>query len=260
VEIKGATITVGDGPRIATAIHDGHGVRPEVAELLALDDGERLREEDPFTGGWTSIAETRVVGLRSRFEIDLNRERSKAVYLSPEDAWGLRVWSAPPPPDLIERSLAVYDEFYAAMRELLEGKIERYGVFVVFDLHTYNHRRGGPQASPAPAEENPEINVGTRSIAHPKWRPAIRRFVEEIAASTVGGRPLDVRENVKFGGGHFAQWVNGEFGEHGFDLAIEVKKIFMDEWTGRPDPCALDEIGAALARAADGVLEELKVG
>ena len=63
----------GEGPIIASAIHDGHDVRPEVASLLALDDAQRLREEDPHTAGWTRVAPTRIVGLVSRFEVDLNR-------------------------------------------------------------------------------------------------------------------------------------------------------------------------------------------
>ena len=75
-----------DTPLIAAAIHHGHGVREEIAERLALTEDERLREEDPFTGEWTTITQTRLVGLRSRFEVDLNRPREKAVYLAPEDA------------------------------------------------------------------------------------------------------------------------------------------------------------------------------
>ena len=91
---------VGSGPLIATAIHDGHDVRDDVASHLALSDSERLREEDPFTGQWTQVAPTRVVGMRSRFEVDLNRPREKAVYRTPEDAWGLTVWKDDPPNDM----------------------------------------------------------------------------------------------------------------------------------------------------------------
>ena len=32
-------------------------------KLFALSDADRLREEDPFTGHWTSIAPTRLIGL-----------------------------------------------------------------------------------------------------------------------------------------------------------------------------------------------------
>jgi N-formylglutamate deformylase len=80
----------GAGPVVACAVHAGHDVRPEVVALLAVDDATRLREEDPHTGGWTALAPTRLVAHRSRFEVDLNRSRPQAVYLEPDDAWGLR--------------------------------------------------------------------------------------------------------------------------------------------------------------------------
>jgi len=97
-------IEQGEGPVVAMAIHDGHAVRAEVRQHLALSEEVRLREEDPFTGQWTVVAPTRVVGLRSRFEVDLNRPREKAVYLTPEDAWGLKVWTGELPEDVIVRS------------------------------------------------------------------------------------------------------------------------------------------------------------
>ena len=90
----------GDSPLVATAIHAGHALRDEVTKLMALDEAGRLREEDPFTDQWTTVADTRLIGLQSRFEVDLNRPRAKAVYLQPEDAWGLHVWQTPPPADV----------------------------------------------------------------------------------------------------------------------------------------------------------------
>jgi len=131
----------GDGPLVAAAIHNGHAVRSELVDLLALGDAERLYEEDPFTDAWTTIAPTRIVVCRSRFEMDLNRPREQAVYLEPQDAWGLQVWKTRPPADRIERSLAQYDAFYRHVRFLLEELIARHGHLVVFDLHTYNYRR-----------------------------------------------------------------------------------------------------------------------
>src|SRR5687767_12904233 len=86
------TFFLGDGPIVATAIHAGHDLRPEVAELMRLDDDVRLREEDPYTDGWTSIAPNRVVVRRSRFEVDLNRSEDDAVCFVPEDCWDLKVW------------------------------------------------------------------------------------------------------------------------------------------------------------------------
>ena len=66
---------------------------------------------------WTIIAGTRIIGLRSRFEVDLNRPRQRAVYLEPEDTWGLRVWKVKPAPDIISRSGVEYDAFYVAARQ-----------------------------------------------------------------------------------------------------------------------------------------------
>ena len=42
------SITTGPGPLVAAAIHDGHAVYPDTLPHLALDEPERLREEDPF--------------------------------------------------------------------------------------------------------------------------------------------------------------------------------------------------------------------
>lgn len=110
----------GDGPLVAVAIHDGHDLRPEVAELMSLPEEARHREEDPFTAGWTPIAPTRLIALRSRFEVDLNRPRERAVYIRPEDAWGLRVWHTEPSDDIVHRSLKVYDDFYRQAKHMLD--------------------------------------------------------------------------------------------------------------------------------------------
>src|SRR5688572_3640025 len=116
----------GDGPLVAAAIHNGHALRPTAARLIALSDAERLREEDPLTGVWTTIAPTRIVGQRSRFEFDLNRPRGKAVYECPDDAWGLCVWREPLPAGVVEQALAEYDLFYAAVRATLDRLVAQH--------------------------------------------------------------------------------------------------------------------------------------
>ena len=54
----------GDGPIVATAIHDGHALRAEIAARLALDEAVRLREEDPFTARIAAQVPTRIVVTR----------------------------------------------------------------------------------------------------------------------------------------------------------------------------------------------------
>lgn len=248
----------GDGPLVATAIHSGHAVREEVAMRLALSKEERLREEDPFTGLWTAIAPTRIIGQRSRFEVDLNRPRDGAVYLSPETAWGIDVWKETPPDGLVERSLAGYDAFYEMARRVLEEKVRRYGRFVVFDLHTYNHRREGPEGSPADWEANPEVNLGTGTMDRGRWAPVVDRFIEVLSGVEFIGRHLDVRENVRFQGGHFPRWIHETFPRTGCALAIEVKKFFMDEWTGELDAMQADAVRGALQATVPAVLDALQ--
>jgi hypothetical protein len=243
---------------VAAAIHHGHDVRDEVARHFALGEAGRLREEDPFTGDWTSIAPTRIVVLRSRFEVDLNRPREKAVYRKPEDAWGLEVWKNGLPDEVAEQSLAKYDAFYSRMRELLAEIESESGRFVVFDLHSYNHRRDGPDAPPADEALNPQVNIGTGSMDRSRWAPVVDRFIRDLRAFDFPGGRLDVRENVKFRGGNFPTWVHQAFPRTGCALAIEFKKFFMDEWTGEADHNMLRSIGAALHAAVPGVLEALK--
>jgi N-formylglutamate amidohydrolase len=249
---------LGDGPLVACAIHDGHTVRSEVADCLRLDEAQRLYEEDPYTGAWTSIAPTQIIVRRSRFEVDLNRPRDKAVYITPADAWGLEVWRCTPSEELIAESLGAYDSFYAHLRELLEKLISRHRRIVVFDLHSYNYVRGGAGEVAAECDENPEINLGTGTMQRGQWRRIVERWLAEMRQYDYFGRGLDVRENVKFFGGQLPRWVHENFPTTACALAIEVKKFFMNEWTGELDAAKHQAVCAALARAAAGVADELE--
>jgi hypothetical protein len=248
---------LGDGPLVAAAVHAGHDVRPEVAVHLAIGEADRLREEDPYTDEWAVVAETWIVGARSRFEVDLNRPRTRAVYRTPADAWGLKVWQREPTEELVSGSLADYDAFYARLREMLSEVQRRHGRFVLLDLHSYNHRRGGPDAPAADPAANPQVNVGTGSMDRDRWAPVVDRFMTDLQGFPFPGGRLDVRENVKFRGGRVAHWVHESFPDSGCALAIEFKKFFMDEWTGEPDPVMMAGITDALRATVPGILVEL---
>lgn len=248
----------GDGPLVAAAIHHGHAVRTELVDLFGISEGDRLREEDPYTGQWTSMAPTRIVGLRSRFEVDLNRPRDAAVYLRPDDAWGLEVWKRLPPAEVIERSRALHDAFYREVHRVLEELTGRFERVVVLDLHSYNVRRAGADAPAAPADENPDVNVGTSNMNRRHWAPVVETLIEAMPRFDLLGRRLDVRENVKFLGGHFPRWIHETFPGSVCAIAIEVKKFFMDEWSGQADPEQLDAVGAALRSAGEAVLDALR--
>lgn len=243
-------------PLLTTAVHAGHDLRPALADRIALDDATRRREEDPFTDRLTAAGGAPVVVHRSRFEVDLNRPRDGAVYTTPDSAWALDVWREPLPESEIERSLELYDGFYKSLADRLDELAQR-GPFVVVDLHSYNHRRAGADASPAPEEGNPEVNVGTGSLDRDRWGDLVDRFMDSLAGRSVGGRRLDVRENVRFEGGHLSRWVHERYDGLGCALAVELKKVFMDEWTGVPDDEHLRQLTAALADAVPALLGEL---
>jgi N-formylglutamate amidohydrolase len=157
----------------------------------------------------------------------------------------------------VARSLAIYDAFYSTLEGLLVRAEQTFGRFVVYDLHSYNHRRDGAGAPEADQEDNPDINVGTGSMDRPRWAPVVDRFVAALHGVRLMGRSLDVRENVRFRGGHLPAWIHQRFPRTGCALAVEVKKIFMDEHTGTVDRQALTAIGAALADTTGPVVEAM---
>ncbi|HHW84062.1 MAG TPA: N-formylglutamate amidohydrolase [Actinomycetales bacterium] len=240
------------GQVVATAIHTGRGVRPELAEQMVLPEDVRFREEDPFTDRIGALIPARVVVHASRFEVDLNRPREGAVYRSPDEAWGLDIWEDPPlDAALVERSLETYDQFFAELKPRFDELAAR-GPFLVYDVHSYNHRRDGASEPDAPFEENPEVNVGTGSLNRERFGSVVDAFMSSLAGQACTGQDpdsgcLDVRENVRFKGANLAAWTHKNYPETGIVLALEFKKTFMDEWTGVPDEERLDQLAEALA-------------
>lgn len=252
------TVQHGPGPIVATAIHHGHELRREVAEAMALEDSERLREEDPFTGEGVRDVATHIVVHRSRFEVDLNRGADGAVYRSPEQCWGLKVWRAEPNEALVGRSLAIHAAYYRMLSQLLGGISERHERFLLIDVHSYNHRREGPDAPPMPQQQAPDINIGTFSMPRERWSFLVDPLIDAMRSFDFNGRRLDVRENVAFQGkGEQTRFVHERYPGSGCAIALEIKKFYMDEWTGAPDPSELAAMRALvghIARTAEGIL------
>jgi hypothetical protein len=253
------TVQHGPGPVLATAIHDGHKLRPEIAAQMVLGDGDRLREEDPFTGDAVRGVPHHVIVHRSRFEFDLNRDPDNAVYRTPEQCWGLRVWKTVElDPALVQGSLELHARYYRMLKGLLDDIAQRHERFLVIDAHSYNHRRNGPGAQPTPQEEAPDVNIGTFSMPREEWAFLVDPIMEAIRSFDFNGRQLDVRENIAFQGkGEQTRFVHDRYPGRGCAIALEFKKFFMDEWSGRPDPAevaAMRALVAHIAAAAEGLL------
>lgn len=241
------TLKFGASPLIGTAIHDGHAIRPHLVKQMALDEAGRLREEDPFTAHFIADMPTQIVVHRSRFEVDLNRSPESAVYLDPEQAWGLEVWNEKPDQNARADLLHQHASYYRLLNYVLNQAEAQFGKFIVLDVHSYNHRRDGAGSPPTEQRDAPDINIGTFSMDRERWAHVVEPFMDSLRTSRVRGRPIDVRENVAFQGkGEQTRFIHEHFPSSGCAIAVELKKIFMDEWTGKPDHAAIEDLRAAI--------------
>lgn len=89
------------------------------------------------------------------------------------------------------------------------------------------------------------------------YRPVVESFIGALDGLDVGGKRLDVRENVRFKGANLSHWVREHYPTTGCTLALEFKKTFMDEWTGEVDRTHLDALTKALNGSIPVVLDSL---
>lgn len=247
-------LVLGHGPVLATAIHDGHRMRPSLLPNLAISEAERRRDEDPLTGMLTSAGDVRLRVRNSRFQVDLNRPREKALSADPADTWGIRFWQGPLPEQELVRSHAEHDRFYSMITALIDAMIARWGSVLLIDIHSYNHRRDGADAAAADPAGNPDIELGVTTLDPVRWGATARRFADALRQTRVNGKLPDVRNNIRYPtGGHFPEWVYATWGDKVCTISPEYKKIHMDEWTGQVDIDALEDFRNGLERAVAAV-------
>lgn len=212
------------GHFVCTAIHNGHRMRPDIAEKCAWSEEQRLYEEDPFTANVISRMPITVVGGDSRFEYDLNRDPRQCIH---ETAWGRKVWKTPLSEKQRRVSEAKHAAFYAVL-EALYGKLaELHPCVVIYSVHAYNYRRPG-------MGDTPLFNVGTEQLDTRRWQPDIDNWVRMLEAIQLP--QVDVRvaiNEVFFGRGYHATFTITRF-PNILPLPTEIKKAYMDELTGQP--------------------------
>lgn len=225
-------VNIADSPFWAFAVHDGHQVDSAVEQFILLDEKQRLREEDPYTASMAELPVNQLFVGTSRFQLDVNRKEEDAVYLRPEQAWGLEVWKDTLPSTILQQLYDEHKNFYQHIDRYIQHIIDKQGFFVIFDVHTYNAQRIS-EKQPIDKHANPQINLGTH-YNREKWRMVIDRFIASVQSQEILGEAIDIRENVKFKGGYLAQHILQKFGDRGCVLSIEFRKDFMNEWTGLP--------------------------
>ena len=121
-------------------------------------------------------------------------------------------------------------------------------------MHSYNHRRAGPDGAPTPAAAGAGRQYRHLLDAARTLGPrTARRLTDTVESFDYRGRRLDVRRTLPSrASGALARFVHTHFAHTGCAIALEVKKFFMDEWTGVPyrqDIAALQGLLAALVPA-----------
>lgn len=222
-------------PALCAAIHNGGNMRPELVENCLLTDSERYYEEDPYTGSLIEQQPVTLIAHDSRYEYDLNRTSDECVY---ETAWGRDVWKTPLSEDAIAYSKEKHARFYRVVSGVVEALSEDFGKCIVYDNHSYNYHRHE-------RDDLPVFNLGTTSVKSDSWRPLIDTWLEALKNMSVDGVDVTAAENdIFYGKGNLAGHCHRLYDDV-LVLATEVKKVFMDELTGEPDPNVLPSLQRA---------------
>lgn len=227
------------------AIHAGSNVRDEILTAMKVSRADRHREEDPYTERFLRDFPIRIIARDSRFEYDINRDRDKAIYQTPEMAWGLEVWNQPLSTQDIDTSMTKYDEFHTLMDIVTAYllKQNRYGV--IFDCHSYNYQR--EEKVSWQIDEKPVVNIGTGPVNRVLFGNVIDDLLGSLNGRSVAGHPISAGENVVFKGGGLSRRLSPAYYDQLLILSIEFKKIFMDEWSGRLYEDILEQLADAFS-------------
>lgn len=243
-------------PIIGLAIHAGHRVREEAASKMAIEEGERLYEEDCGVEQFIADLPIQMIGLDSRYEYDVNRKPDQCVYLKPFQSWGKRVWNHPPTKEEIDVSLQKWDEFHEMLMHLMEEITTAFGKTLVLDVHSYNYKRPNLAGK---VSTLPVFNLATSAHDQKTHRKALDILVSELSKISFSGGTLStVKENDVFKkDGAVAITLEPKFPES-LIVPVEVKKIYMDELTGELNGKLVEILRTSFPKIAQKTATQLR--
>jgi hypothetical protein len=206
-------------PYVCGAVHDGHQFRKELWDNCLHTEYDRWFEEDPCTKEFVKTHPIVIAGCDSRFEYDLNRDPDKAIF---DTAWGKQLWKTPLSVEQHNKSMAKHDNFYKVVHALVKKLEEKFGVLVVYDMHSYNWRRWD--------REVPVINLGTSNIDNDRFGNEVeawRQSLSELDLPNIDKVTSKINDTF-FGNGYFLKYITQNF-RNTLVLATEFKKIYCDE-------------------------------
>jgi N-formylglutamate amidohydrolase len=222
-------------PYACGAVHDGHQFRRELWLNCIHTEYDRWFEEDPATKEMVQSHPIVIAGIDSRFEYDLNRAPESAIY---EDAWGKQLWHNPLSEAMKQKSLDKHTNFYKVVHALIEKLEEKFGVCVVYDMHSYNWKRWD--------REVPTFNFGTGNVDNERFGKIVeswRKMLSEINLPNGIASTSKINDTFQ-GNGYFLKFITEHF-SNTLVLATEVKKIYCDEI----DQIIFPEVVSALEQA-----------
>ena len=201
------------------AVHDGHQFRKELWNDCLHSEYDRWFEEDPATKQMVQSHPIVIAGMDSRFEYDLNRAPDTAIYT---DAWGKHLWRNPLSKEMREKSLQKHANFYKVVHALITKLEEKFGIAVVYDMHSYNWKRWD--------REVPSWNLGTSNIDTNRFGKEIESWRAILEKTPLpNGIASTAKINDTFqGNGYFLKYITQNF-NNTLVLATEIAKIYCNE-------------------------------
>jgi len=208
-------------PYICGAVHDGHQFRKDLWNNCLHTEYERWYEEDPETKNMVLSHPIIIAGCDSRFEYDLNRAPETAIY---EDAWGKQLWKQPLSEKEHQKSLKKHAAFYKVVHALVSKIEEKFGVAIVYDMHSYNWKRWD--------REVPTWNLGTANVDNERFGETIEAWRHSLSEIKLpSGIESTSKINDTFqGNGYFLKYISQNF-ENTLVLATEIAKVYCDEYS-----------------------------
>ena len=202
------------------AVHDGHQFRKELWDNCIHTEYERWYEEDPETKEMVRSHPIVIAGCDSRFEYDLNRAPEDAVF---DTAWGKKLWHEPLSEENKMKSLKKHENFYKVVHALIAKLESKFGVAVVYDMHSYNWKRWD--------REVPTWNLGTSNVDNDRFGGTIELWRQALSELKL---PHAIKSTSKIndtfqGNGYFLKYITKNF-QNTLVLATEIAKVYCDEY------------------------------
>ena len=207
-------------PYACGAVHDGHQFRKDLWENCLHTEYDRWYEEDPETKNMVISHPILIAGCDSRFEYDLNRDPENAVF---DTAWGKQLWKNPLSEIEKVKSLKKHTNFYKVVQALISKLEAKFGVCIVYDMHSYNWQRWD--------REVPTWNLGTSNIDNDRFGDQVETWRETLASIKL---PHGIKQTAKIndtfkGNGYFLKYITNNF-KNTLVLATEIAKVYCDEY------------------------------